>query len=191
MRKRFWLCVLAVAVASVPPAVSAPTDPPAPAPAQPPPATAPPCTSPEHRQLDFWVGTWNVTNSKGEPAGINRIEKILDGCVLQENWQGQRGGQATSLSLYNAIDKKWQQMRVNSRGDVVFLAGGLREGKMEMTGTWTHRSGDVDHLKVTWEPLADDGVRQVMVSSSDGGKTWTTVFDDVSRRKPVAAPTGP
>lgn len=55
-------------------------------PAKPP--QLPPCdTRPQASQFDFWVGEWDVI-VKGKPAGVNRIEKILNGCVLQENWKG-------------------------------------------------------------------------------------------------------
>ncbi len=61
-----------------------------PAPAQGTPNPAP-CGGPEFRQLDFWVGTWNATwpASPGTPAGkaTNRVEKILGGCVVSENFE--------------------------------------------------------------------------------------------------------
>jgi hypothetical protein len=31
--------------------------------------------------------------------------------------------------------------------------------------------------RITWTPLADGAVRQLWVSSGDGGATWTPVFD--------------
>lgn len=42
---------------------------------------SPPCSSQEHRQFDFWLGEWDVTQ-KGKPAGTSRITAILGGCVL-------------------------------------------------------------------------------------------------------------
>jgi hypothetical protein len=181
MQKRVWLCVLAIAVASVPPAAWGQTDQATPAPAPPPPQP-PACTSPEHKQFDFWVGEWNITDSKG-PAGVNRIEKILDGCVVQEHWQGNGGLEATSLTLYDSTDKKWHQVLVDNQGSLVMFEGGLKDGKIEMTGTRINRRGQQVQLKVTWEPQADGRVRQVLVSSPDSGKTWNTVFDDVYERK--------
>ena len=41
-------------------------------------------------QFDFWIGEWEVT-AGGKPAGMNSIQPILDGCVLQENWKGSGG----------------------------------------------------------------------------------------------------
>ncbi len=62
------------------------------APAQQPPPPAPPppqaCTAPEHRQFDFWLGSWDVT---GGPkldtlVGRNTITKVSSGCALAEHW---------------------------------------------------------------------------------------------------------
>jgi tetratricopeptide (TPR) repeat protein len=50
-----------------------------------------PCShDPAFRQLDFWLGDWQVT-SAGAPAGTSRVEKILNDCVLLENWTGALG----------------------------------------------------------------------------------------------------
>jgi hypothetical protein len=49
------------------------------------------CKDDASRQFDFWVGHWRVTEH-GKLAGDNRIEPILDGCALLENWTGAKGG---------------------------------------------------------------------------------------------------
>ena len=33
------------------------------------------CCTENHRAFDFWVGTWQVTNPDGSPAGTNTIVK--------------------------------------------------------------------------------------------------------------------
>jgi hypothetical protein len=180
MQQRIWLCALALAVASLL-AAWAQTGEAAPAPTPTPP---PPCTSPEHRQFDFWVGDWDITSSKGDLVGTNRVERIMDGCVVLENWEGKRGIKATSFNLYNATDKKWHQVWVDNQGSLVQLEGGLKDGKMELTGTRLNPKGQEVQVKVTWEPWTGGGVRQVLVTSLDGGKTWRTVFEDVYKRKP-------
>src|ERR1051325_1609374 len=42
-----------------------------------------PCSSAEYRQLDFWVGDWDVYDDKGVLQGHNLVQKILGGCALQ------------------------------------------------------------------------------------------------------------
>jgi hypothetical protein len=37
--------------------------------------------------------------------------------------------------------------------------------------------------RITWTPLAGEGLRQHWESTTDGGKTWATVFDGFYRRR--------
>jgi hypothetical protein len=63
----------------------------APEPADPPAAAPAPCTSEKHRQFDFWVGEWDVTEN-GQPAGHNKIVLVHGNCALNENWTSARSG---------------------------------------------------------------------------------------------------
>jgi hypothetical protein len=66
-----------------------------------PPASAG-CDRPGHRDFDFWVGDWTVTEPlKGQPLGENRVERILGGCVLREQWTGSNGPVGESPSAYD------------------------------------------------------------------------------------------
>ena len=50
-----------------------------------------PCTAgPEYQQFDFWVGEWDVEVG-GQKVARSRIEKISDGCIVQENWMPSGG----------------------------------------------------------------------------------------------------
>ena len=66
-------------------------------------APRPGCQEPASRQFDFWAGHWRVTEN-GKPAGENRIEPILDGCALLENWTGAQGGSGKSLNFFDRDD---------------------------------------------------------------------------------------
>src|ERR1041385_4876989 len=45
------------------------------------------CAGPEHRQFDFWIGRWDVFDTKtGARAGSSVIERLYAGCALRENW---------------------------------------------------------------------------------------------------------
>jgi hypothetical protein len=47
-----------------------------------------PCAGPEYRVFDFWVGDWDAFDV-GNPAPVARVrvDRILDGCVLREDYQ--------------------------------------------------------------------------------------------------------
>jgi hypothetical protein len=132
------------------------------------------CGSAAHRQFDFWIGLWTVTDAAGHFAGINRIEAGEGGCVLRESWISARGGfGGTSLNWFGA-DQRWHQSWVDSMGQSLQLAGGLVDGKMVMEGPPRQR--------ITWTPVDADTVRQRWEMSANEGKTWVVAFDGVYRR---------
>ena len=167
---------------------AAPGAPPAGSPASPgttagaaaPPAPSQACAAPEYRQLDFWIGDWQVQSAKGEVLGVNRIESVLGGCVIRETWTGQ-GGSGTSLDLYSAVDRKWHYNWVDDHGNLLLLSGGLTGGKMVMSGEAATAKEPGKKLlhRLTWEKVGPARVHQLYESSSDGGKTWTVAFDGI------------
>jgi hypothetical protein len=145
-----------------------------------PPATPPPvqdCRAPEHREFDFWLGAWDVTNN-GKAAGTNRIEGDLSGCVLVEQWKSASGGRGTSLNFFDRRKKSWHQTWIDAQGNALELDGAL-VGKSMILKSAPQRdaSGKTAIQRITWTPNADGSVRQHWESSNDGGKTWTTAFD--------------
>jgi hypothetical protein len=146
----------------------------------------PACAAAAYRQFDFWVGDWTVTDPRGNVAGTNRIERILDGCVLQEHWVGSKGGSGTSLNMWNAAEGRWRQVWMDGTGSLLELRGGLDGVAMVMSGEHSTpgRAGGVTLERITWTPLAGGDVRQLWQSSTDGGATWTTQFDGRYVRKP-------
>jgi hypothetical protein len=144
--------------------------------------TPPPALPPESRQFDFWLGDWEVTNPAGKPAGTSRIESVAAGGGLLENWTGATGYTGRSLNAWNAARKQWQQYWVGSDGGVLELSGGLVDGRMVLAAT--HEVGGRPRTeRITWTPNADGTVRQHWEQSTDGGKTWTTAFDGLYRKK--------
>jgi hypothetical protein len=154
-----------------------------------PPADVTRCTAPEHRQLDFWLGEWEVFEN-GSPVGTNRIESILDGCALQEHWSGAAGTRGTSLNMYSPRDRKWHQTWVDSGGLLLELAGELREGRMVLAGHALSPDGQRVLHEIAWERLPDGTVRQHWRASRDQGASWKDVFVGVYRRAKQATAGG-
>ena len=136
------------------------------------------CAAPEHRQFDFWVGDWRVTTPDGKHAGDNTIEKILDGCVLHENWRGASGGRGYSYNAYDAVRKVWHQTWVDRNGGVLLLDGAFKDGSMVLEG-----AQGTTLNRITWTPNKDGTVRQLWEASTDQGKSWQVAFDGLYRRK--------
>ena len=146
---------------------------------------AKPCSAPEFRQLDFWVGEWEVrTTDGGQPAGRSRIERILGGCVVAENWTGQtKTGtyEGKSFNMYRADLQQWEQVWVDEQGTFAVFRGVWRDGALRYEREEGGKPGTKSRM--TFFALPAGTVRQLGESSSDGGKTWKSTFDLTYRRK--------
>jgi hypothetical protein len=154
--------------------LAAPTGPVAPAPQTPPPKMD--CSAPEFRGFDFWLGSWNVT-VQGKPAGTNVIESAMQGCALIEHWTSSTGGHGTSLNFYDRRTKTWSQAWIDEGGNALHLSGDLTDGRMILQSAPRTTPQGVVVQRITWSKNADQSVRQVWESSTDGGKTWSVAFD--------------
>ena len=135
------------------------------------------CKDGASRQFDFWVGHWRVTEH-GKLAGDNRVEPILDGCALLENWTGAKGGAGKSLNFFDRDDGLWHQTWIDRSGGALFLAGKFGNGAMRMEGERpaTGKQPAVRH-RITWTPLPGGKVRQLWESAPAGKDEWSTQFD--------------
>ena len=114
---------------------------PAPAPSAPP-QPPPGCSAAEHRQFDFWLGEWHVTDSAGTRVyGSNIITEQERGCALRERWTGAGGGTSQSMNFYDHQRGEWHQVWVASGGGVLRLAGGLDGNSMVLEGEGVSPTG--------------------------------------------------
>ncbi|HKS30637.1 MAG TPA: hypothetical protein VJS44_22615 [Pyrinomonadaceae bacterium] len=153
--------------------------------AQTPAATAQPCSASFYRQLDFWVGEWEVQGPKGRTAGTSSVQLILNDCVVFENWTGASGYTGKSFNLYDAQTRKWKQFWVDGQGGMLEFTGEFRDGAMRYEGQSIAQDGKPVIDRLTFTPLTEGRVRQLWEQSPDKGKTWNTVFDGtyIKRKK--------
>jgi tetratricopeptide (TPR) repeat protein len=140
-------------------------------------ALAAPCAQPGSpwRQLDFWVGTWDVYDRSGNRVGQSRIERTLGDCVVLENWKGTSEG--TSWNTWNAARKRWEQSWVDSTATPIFFTGELEKGVMVYHSDQPQPDGKPYQRRLTFTPLPGPRVRQFSQGTTDGGKTWSTEYD--------------
>jgi tetratricopeptide (TPR) repeat protein len=144
-------------------------------------ANATPCEhTPENRQFDFWIGEWSVETTSGQPAGTSRVERVLNGCALLENWSG--GGDGKSLNIYNVSKKQWQQFWVDSGGEVHEYSGGLVNGEMRFEGPASDHAGNRTMRRMTFSRLDGGRVKQKGEVSPDG-KSWSVEYELIYVRK--------
>jgi hypothetical protein len=147
-----------------------------------------PCdqTSAYHR-LDFWIGNWDVFDMKtGEKGGTNRIEKILKGCAIIENWtEASDGSEGKSLFYFQPAKGQWKQVWVTDIGPMKEkIAQNSYTGEgIRFQGEIPHRDGTSHLDRTTLIPLSGGKVRQTIEISRDAGKSWEVVFDAEYRRQ--------
>jgi hypothetical protein len=145
----------------------------------------PGCTTPEFRQFDYWVGDWNVTDSAGGISyGTNNVTLEEATCVIHEHWAGSRGGTGQSFNYYDPRTRVWQQDWVASNaGSSLHLVGKLEGNTMVLEADIPGPNATTIHHKAMWIPQPDGRVRQYWRQTTDGGKTWTIVFDGFYKKK--------
>lgn len=136
------------------------------------------CNTTEQKQFDFWVGEWDLTwpgQKAGEVAhGANSIKRILDGCVVQENFSGQDAMplRGTSVSTFDAGTGKWRQTWVDNQGGYLDFAGELKDGKLILQRETTKKDGSKILQRMAWKNVTAKELDWSWEASRDGGKTW-------------------
>ncbi|MEQ3662899.1 MAG: hypothetical protein ACJAYP_000670 [Flavobacterium sp.] len=138
-----------------------------------------------YNQFDFWIGEWTVYDLKNNIAGHSKISKILDNCVVLEEWTSankQPSGliyAGKSYNTYDAYAKQWQQTWVdNVGGSTEFLFGKYENNKIIFqTNEFQLDKNTKAIRKLTFFKLANGFVRQLGEISKDKGATWATEYD--------------
>jgi hypothetical protein len=148
-----------------------------------------PCAAAEQKQLDFWVGEWELTWPTQKPGvtghGTNSIRRILDGCVVQENFSGENSAplRGTSVSLFDAASHKWKQTWVDNEGSYLDFTGGMENGLMTFQREGMLADGSRSLQRMVWKNVTADALDWSWESSSDGGKTWKVQWPIHYKRK--------
>lgn len=140
---------------------------------------------PEAKKFDFWVGEWNVYNPQKQKVGDSKIEKILKGAVILENWTGVNGYTGKSFNHYNMEKKKWDQYWVDQNSNSIYFEGNYDSTKKAIVYYSYDHSKDASPFirKLTFFNLGPDQVRQFSQRSTDNGETWSTEYDFTYIRK--------
>jgi hypothetical protein len=146
------------------------------------PIPATPCSAAEHRQLDFWLGLWEIQVA-GAPAGNppppSNITVEPGGCAIYEDFNN---GTGVSLNLYDPASGNWHQTFVFSNGQRLVLVGGLEGSNMVMIRQ-PPPEGPGSIERWTWTVLSGDRVRQLQEVSTNAGQTFAPRFDGTYVRR--------
>ena len=139
------------------------------------------CSASDFRQFDFWVGDWDAFDvGKSVVVAHARVDPILDGCVLREDYQAANGLKGQSFTLYDPSRNTWHQSWVTNRGQLLLIEGRLEAGQIVLSGVDRTADGKERRVRGTWKPM-NGGVRETAVISTDSGASWQPWFDLVFR----------
>jgi len=155
--------------------------------------TAPnPCEVPDASQFDFWLGEWNLTwpaeQSGGKEgdigAGTNSISKMLDGCVVRENFNSPTTGfRGHSVSVYDAKKSRWQQTWVDNSGGYLLFTGEFKAGQMILETEPFARGEETLVNRMVFRNVTPDSLDWDWQTSKDRGKTWKDLWNIHYQRK--------
>lgn len=149
-----------------------------------------PCTLSQQKQLEFWVGDWDLTwpgQKAGETGhGTNSIKRIMDGCVVQENFSGGdslhlRG---TSFSTFDARSGHWKQTWVDNEGGYLDFVGDFKDGQMILQREALRSDGAHILQRMVWKNISANELDWSWEASKDGGKTWQVNWPIHYKRRP-------
>jgi hypothetical protein len=136
------------------------------------------------RNLDFWVGDWDVYLGSAR-AGRDTVERVLDGCGVIERWAGADGpaDQGMSLFTYDARKDLWTQYWITGNtgqpgGIKVKVLRAHSPTSTTFQGEIESQSGVVYYDRTILTSLAGGRVHQQIQTSRDG-IAWRTGFDAI------------
>jgi hypothetical protein len=138
------------------------------------------CNSPESKQLDFWLGEWELSFIEdGKPGkSRNRVTKILDGCAVLEEFSGAPGTKldGRSVSTFNRATGQWKQAWVDNTASFLDFSGGLVDDQMVFWRKF--RRGDAEiWQRMVFQDVKRDSLKWLWQLSNDGGTTWKTNWE--------------
>ncbi len=134
----------------------------------------------ENHEFDFWLGEWDVTWGEGM-RGTNRVESILDGAVIQENFNGD-GLIGISVSVFSREDSRWHQTWVDNSGSYLDFVGGFADGKMILSRNGIAEGKPIKQ-RMVWFEIKADQFRWNWERSDDDGATWRALWEIQYQRK--------
>ena len=154
------------------------------------PTAAPPnpCLAPEQKELDVWVGDWDLTWPGAKQGdldhGTNTIRRVLDGCVIEENFSAEGSGhlRGRSVSLFEPQSGEWKQTWVDNEGGYLDFTGKFANGQMTLARRAT-RNGKPILQRMVFKNITPNEFDWSWESSTDGGKTWQVNWPIHYKRK--------
>ncbi len=148
-----------------------------------------PCSAPEQKQMDFWLGDWELTwpgsSSNDTGHGTNSIKPILDGCIVEENFSGGESMhlRGRSVSVFDARAGRWKQTWVDNEGGYLDFIGEFKDGQMVLAREAVRPDGSKVQQRMVFKNIGRNEFDWSWERSLDGGKTWEVLWPIHYKRK--------
>ncbi len=144
------------------------------------------CDTPQHHQLDFWVGDWKVYDGQ-DLVAIDRVQKHTEGCIIQQNLtfltdMYRRPGvkyRLAGISINRFDGERWVQMWADNQWGTILMYGTIAaDGSLVLTSVVPSRGRDI---KDVWEKRPDGSLRNLHYTAPAGSGRWQKYGDLVYR----------
>jgi len=147
-----------------------------------------PCEAQQQKQFDFWIGEWDLTWPGEKPGevghGTNIIKRVMDGCIVQENFSGGDSMhlRGTSVSVFDTHSGHWKQTWVDNEGGYLDFIGDFNNDRMILQRE-TVRDGTKILQRMVWKNISSNEMDWSWEASRDGGKIWQVNWPIHYKRK--------
>lgn len=142
-----------------------------------------PCSTKEYKQFDFWIGNWNVYNTKGKLIGTNNVVRMPNACTIQENWSSTTSpSKGTSYNYYDAKDSSWNQLWIDNVGGNLKLKGKLIGKNMVLKGALIKGKKREFYNQITFFNNNDGTVTQLWELLDKNGKVFNELFRGIYKK---------
>jgi hypothetical protein len=134
-------------------------------------------------QFDFWLGEWEACWNENE-RGTNHVTRILDGKIIQEDFNGAPASElhGLSFSAYDPERKLWCQTWVDNSGGYLDFTGLFQDGQMVLSRNAIVR-GEKCKQRMVWYNIEPDRFDWNWERSDDEGLTWRVLWQIKYTRK--------
>jgi hypothetical protein len=161
------------------------------------------CPGAHAHAFDFWIGDWDIRQRILRQDGTwlelparTSVSPTLEGCALIEHWQGRvmffwegmREPQPMTGLSVRAYDPRtakwyihWMDTRAPRFGDP--YVGDFEDGQGEFFREWQTPEGE-RMGRITFSDIATNTVNWALAISSDGGRSWQTIWTMEMQRQP-------
>ncbi len=129
------------------------------------------------RQMDFWVGEWDVFDAKGQRVGENIIVMRNKGRLVFEQWKDLNGWVGCSQNFFDPTVGAWRQIWTDEAGGIVEYTGKREGNVVTFNGTTLARVGGGTVGSRMTLTLNDDGSVQQVIDRQQPDGSWTNAVD--------------